>query len=84
MAADSLAEPVRFQKSVTYVEQQFHAARSYSLIKPVGAESVIHVMRPGHIRGSDRRAGRGFGVACRAVVGLGEWYEWCCLVQRTG
>jgi hypothetical protein len=54
MAADSLVEPVRFQKSVTYVEQQFHAARSYSLIKPVGAESVIHVMRPGHIRGSDR------------------------------
>jgi hypothetical protein len=26
--------PVGFQKSVTYVERQCHAARSYSLIKP--------------------------------------------------
>ena len=26
--------PVGFQKSVTYGEQRFHAARSYSLIKP--------------------------------------------------
>ena len=47
----------------------------------MGAESVIHVMRPGHIRGSARCAGRGVEVAGRAVMWLGKWCEGCCLVQ---
>jgi len=38
---------VGFQKSVTYVEQQFHAARSYSLIKPPRTCGVLEV---GHLR----------------------------------
>jgi hypothetical protein len=29
-------DPVGFQKSVTYAEQQLHATRSHSLIKPPG------------------------------------------------
>ena len=35
---------------------------------PVGAEQVIHVMRPGHIRVSAHRVGRDVGGVSRAVT----------------